>query len=256
MPAEYYYIVIGVVVVFLIMVLASIFFQKVKFTKDSIELQKEEPKNDNHELKEKLHKVNEIFTIVEQKAFEAGYEVGKTKYKTILEAQRGVAEEQMIPLREKVMNTLCLMSHSKHETDGTIFLSIVTLYFNIFMASIKTSFELNNWRRMSQVEFDDMINRKINLLLSEWKRVVNIYYVSKVASVPQSLILGILEDPNNLSLNQLFTDTIKTIFTTAKRMKISTEDKTAEIEKQMHLYNDSIIKASLSDENDKKPSEG
>jgi len=254
MPTEYYYIVIGIVALFFIMVLASIFFKKVKFTKDSIELQKDDIKDNSKELKEKLRKFYEVYAIIEKKSYEAGYEVAKVKYKTILDAQRGTAEEQMIPLREKVMNELCILSRSKHETDGTIFLGIVTIYFNIFMASVKTSFELNNWRRMTQIEFDDMINRKINLLLSEWKRVVNIYYISKFASVPQDIVLGLLENPNDIGLNELFIKTIKTIFISAKSMKINAEDKTVEIEKQMHDYNNSIIKASLADENDEKSS--
>lgn len=250
---DFYTIGLIIIGVLAFIIIGGMLFSKIKISKDSIELDKKDTPDMKVKQKSDLKKIKEVVELVEQKAYESGFEVGKMKNKTILDAQKLLAEEQIIALREKIMMMLCQMSKNHNENDSTMFLNIVTLYFNIFISSLRTSFELNNWKSMSQSEFDDMINRKINLLLSEWKRVVNIYYISKFSTVPQQKILELIDDVNNIELFELFTNTIKTIFAMAKRLKYNTDDRVEIIKKDMHSYNEALIKASI-DNNEQKQS--
>jgi hypothetical protein len=242
----YLYVACGAVALIFI---CGIFFSKIKFSKDSIELQKDSDDSIDKakiiDLKFQIKKIDAIKDLVEKKSYESGVDIGKMKFKSILDAQRSLAEEQVVPLREKFMEKLCTFSSRKGDTDSALFLNIVTIYFNIFISSLKTSFELNNWKEMSITEFNDMISRKINLLLSEWKRVVNIYYVSEVSSVSQKKVLGLIEDTQNDAVFDIFKETINTIFIMAKRLKMTTETKAESIHQEMKEYNNSIVKTSV-----------
>ncbi len=242
---DYMWILYAIIGIAVIIVFGGIFFSKIKFTKNSIELNKE---NGHSEatiitLKQKIEKVDDVVRLVESNTFDATVKYSTVKLQDIINAQVRIAEDQLVPLREKFMETLDYLS--RDESEHIFFLNLVTIYFNIVVKNLKVSFEENNWKEMTMQEFGEMIQRKINILLSEWKGVVGVYYPVKKAATAKNIVMDIIEDKHNYVLNEIFRDTMHTIFTMARRRKTIAESKMEKIKKDMENYNISIYQTNL-----------
>ncbi len=141
----------------------------------------------------------------------------------IPQQQLNMLNEKYKLFRNKIFEIFINLNISSDENQ--IIESLLSLYSNIFIESLKTTFKKNNWKEMSIVTFDDMVNERTKILVSEYKRIINNYCPNNINLFRYKKTLVTVFEDKRWNINEFFIDFIKNIYSEARLIKSQCEKK-------------------------------